>query len=81
MLHLPVVGACGEWLVAKGPTTERRSMTARQSMWLIVLLLIARVTGTLFIFSGVSKLMARAAFVAPLHALPFVPLWSVAGVT
>jgi len=50
-------------------------------MWLIVLLLIARVTGALFIFSGVSKLMARAAFVASLHALPFVPLWSVAGVS
>ncbi len=47
-------------------------------MWLTFLLLMARATGALFIFSGVSKLLARHTFLAALHTLPFVPTWSVA---
>ncbi len=46
-------------------------------MWLTFLLLMARATGALFIFSGVSKLMARPMFLASLRALPFLPAWSI----
>lgn len=46
-------------------------------MWLTLLLLIARVTGVLFIFSGVSKLMARDTFAASLRGLPFLPSWGI----
>lgn len=42
-------------------------------MWLSLLLLIARGTGALFIFSGVSKFMARTAFHNTLSSLPFLP--------
>lgn len=41
-------------------------------MWLTLLLLAARATGAIFIFSGVSKLLAQHDFLASLRALPFL---------
>jgi len=46
-------------------------------VWLDVLLLLARATGAVFIFSGVSKLMSWDAFLAVLRSLPFLPSWTV----
>jgi len=50
-------------------------------MWLILLLLMARATGALFIFSGVSKLVTRRAFLISLRRLSFLPAWSIFLVT
>ena len=45
-------------------------------MWLTILVLLARGSGSLFIFSGLSKVLSQSGFVHTLTALPFVPTWS-----
>ncbi len=45
-------------------------------MLLTLILVFARATGALFIFSGVQKIVSRYAFETTLRSLPFLPPWS-----